>query len=112
MYRYVTNRPTNNNDPYGLTWMETLCFLDEFLIGFGPTHRFFGPNSNQALDMMDAPGVNEARNQFYNKNSLNLRFGGQLEEHNTWVDYGLEGLFQAGFDPTEQSMVINKNLCK
>ena len=43
--------------------------------GTGPDTRVFGPGSIQVTDMMDAPGVNGARDLFYQKNASALASG-------------------------------------
>ena len=40
----------------------------EWALGTGPDVRVFGPGSIQVIDMIDAPGVNDAREIFYAKN--------------------------------------------
>ncbi|TAK40704.1 MAG: hypothetical protein EPO27_20580 [Betaproteobacteria bacterium] len=40
----------------------------DWALGTGPSSRVFGPGSIQVIDMIDAPGVNGARELFYQKN--------------------------------------------
>ena len=54
-------------DAASMTW--------DWATGGGADTRIFGPGSIQVTDMMDAPGVNNARNFFYEKNANALAKG-------------------------------------
>jgi hypothetical protein len=76
----------------------------EWVTGTGPDTRVFGPASIQVTDMMDAPGVNSARDFFYDKNASNMT-NGQYETMEPVTDYratfGLTRLFSTT-SPTQQ----------
>ena len=63
-YVYVMNNPLRFVDPMGLDLIESAKMSWQWLTGTGADNRVLGPQSNQALDMRDAPGVNAAR-EFY-----------------------------------------------
>jgi len=105
LYGYCLNDPVNLVDPSGLTWKETLSMFWDWITGTGPESRTFGPGSNQVNDMMGAPGVNKAREYFYKKNA------GRLDSPcdqplvpltNYRPGFGLEGLWEAGTNSTQQ----------
>ena len=74
----------------------------DWAIGSGPSTRVFGPGSIQVIDMMDAPGVNGARELFYQKNAYAIASGGELEAvTNYGAKFGLWDLFTTS-SPTQQ----------
>lgn len=97
---YVGNNPVNWIDPLGLTWGESLTYFWKWATG-QPMPTDFGPGTNQVNDMMDAPGVQKAKEAFYKKNDGKCG-GGQEPLTNYKADFGLKGLWNAGLDPTEQ----------
>jgi hypothetical protein len=62
---------------------------------------YFGPETNQVNDMKDAPGVQKAREAFYEKNA-GKACGEREPLTNYKADFGLTGFLNAGVDPTEQ----------
>jgi hypothetical protein len=100
LYPYTANNAINRIDPFGLTWTESLGMFLEWLTGSGQEYRTFGPASNQVKDMMNAPGVNRAREAFYKKNEGRCGTPEPLTNFNP--GFGLEGLWQAGLNPTQQ----------
>jgi hypothetical protein len=71
----------------------------EWATGNGPVDRYFGSGSDQANDLMDSPGVERARQFFYNKNAG----GGSLQGVDNYrSSFGLSGLASAGLSPTAQ----------
>jgi hypothetical protein len=74
--------------------------------GTGPAMRSFGPYTDQTQDMQGAPGVEAARDFFYNKNAAALA-SGQYDElqgvTNYRASFGLTGYLGAYADlsPTE-----------
>lgn len=76
----------------------------DWVTGRGADARVFGPGSIQVIDMMDAPGVNDARAFFYNKNSPAFASGsyGSLQPvTNYGAGFGLADLF-TNSSPTQQ----------
>lgn len=71
----------------------------DWATGSGPANRTFGPGSIQVREMMGAPGVNAARDFFYNiKNAEVLAVGnyaGLQEVANYRASFGLVGLLTA-----------------
>jgi len=73
----------------------------EWATGTGPDFRMFGPGTPEVGNMMNAPGVERARDYFHNKNKGNCP--SDLEGvSNFAAGFGLKGFVQAGLDPTEQ----------
>jgi hypothetical protein len=98
---YVAGNPVNAIDPLGLTWAESLGMFFGWLTGTGPDNRTFGPGSNQVNDMMNAPGVNKAREYFYRKNAE--KCGTALDPLTNYrAGFGLKGLWNAGLNSTQQ----------
>jgi hypothetical protein len=104
LYIYTNNNPVNFTDPFGLTWGESFGMFGQWITGTGPANRTFGPGSNQVNDMKNAPGVQAARNFFYQKNA-----GADCCEYphyksvtNFAAGFGLKGLLKAGFNSTQQ----------
>ncbi len=103
LYAYTLNIPSNLIDPYGLSdsstmdqmigWDESLYMGLQWLTGTGPKQRSFGPNSRQARFMRSSWGVNETRRLFYAQG---------CSSYHGWVNFGIQGFFRSGFNPTEQ----------
>ena len=110
LYPYVRGNPIGLVDPSGLTWAESLNMFSAWLTGTGPDVRTFSPGSNQVTDLMDAPGVKKAREAFYAKNAAKILGSRDPCDQSPNLEpllnyspgFGLKGLWQAGFDPTEQ----------
>jgi RHS repeat-associated protein len=68
LYGYVRNSPSNLVDPSGLTWKDDTVWFWEWVFGGGPDARYLGPNTPQTRDMMNAYGVNKARQLYCQKN--------------------------------------------
>lgn len=62
-YAYCGNDPVNATDPTGLTWRQNLEILMDFLLGRGPSHRFYGANDNRTKEMWWSGGVQRARRE-------------------------------------------------
>jgi len=76
----------------------------DWATGQGADNRVFGPGSIQVTDMMDAPGVNGARDLFYKKNAAALASGNydSLQSVTNYsAKFGLTELFTTS-SPTQQ----------
>lgn len=76
----------------------------DWAIGRGEGTRVFGPGSIQVVDMMDAPGINSARDFFYKKNAAALGTGlyDSLQPvTNYGASFGLSDLLTTS-SPTQQ----------
>jgi RHS repeat-associated protein len=105
VYAYAGNDPVNGSDPSGLTWWESLGMLWDWVTGTGPAQQAFGPGSNQVTDMMNAPGVERARDFFNQKNGRSPACGGEPASQgvtNYGAGFGLSGLWNAGTNSTQQ----------
>ena len=101
LHAYVGNDPLNLIDPFGLTWAEVFRMFGQWVTGTAPAHQVFGSDTNQTKDMMNAPGVNRAREFFYQQNISNS--GDQLQPVNKFaVHFGLSGYVEAGTNSTQQ----------
>ena len=101
LYGYVGNDPLNATDPSGLTWADVTSMFFQWVTGTAPAYQVFGPETNQTKDMMNAPGVNNARDFFYQKNLSNS--SDQLQSVTSFaVHFGLSGYVEAGTNSTQQ----------
>ncbi len=101
-YGLVGNDPVSRWDYLGHSWVEVLAWFGEWLNGKGEAFKAFGPGSNAASDMKNAPGVNKARAFFRAKNK-SVRCCKDLSSvRNYKTTFGLAGLFAAGFNSTQQ----------
>lgn len=74
----------------------------DWALGTGDANRTFGPGSVQVADMQDAPGVNGARDLFYQKNADAIANGGTLEPVTNYAaKFGLWDLLTTS-SPTQQ----------
>lgn len=96
----VQNNPIRLIDPMGLTWTESFGYFMKWATD-QPIPTDFGPGTNQVNDMKDAPGVQKARDAFYQKNA-GKTCGDREPLTNYGAGFGLSGLWNAGLDPTEQ----------
>ena len=91
------------NECKGLCFVRALgeanVMTMNWMYGLGPSNLYFGTGSDQSNDLMDSPGVERARQFFYNKNAG----GGPLQDvENYRASFGLTGLVAAGSSPTAQ----------
>jgi RHS repeat-associated protein len=101
LYAYVGNDPLNLTDSSGLTWADDARMFGQWVTGTAPAHQTFGPDTNQTQDMMNAPGVNAARDLFYQKN-VSRPVDQLLPVTNFAARFGLSGYVQAGTNSTQQ----------
>lgn len=73
-------------------WATAVKMTLEFVFAKGPTHRVFGEGTLQVEDMKHAPGVEAAR----------AEMNASGEKVQKAVGFGLEGLVDAGTNPTRQ----------
>ena len=122
LYSYVGNNSLNFIDPYGLVgdvsgfgfiglycskkiWRFSLEFGSDSLLfgswysGLGPDTWYFGPGTIEAENMYNAPGLEKYRKKFHEKRKSERNTADIINEG---TKYGLKGVAQAGFDPTEQ----------
>jgi len=102
---YAGNDPINHIDPSGLTWSESLGLLWNWLTGSGPAQLAFVSGSNQVYDMMNAPGVEHARDFFNQKNGRSAVCGGEPTSQDVTsyrAGFGLAGVWNAGTNATQQ----------
>ncbi len=101
LHGYVGNDPLNATDPSGLTWADVTSMFFQWVTGTAPAYQVFGPETNQTKDMMNAPGVSNARDFFYQKNLSNS--SDQLQSVTSFaVHFGLSGYVEAGTNSTQQ----------
>jgi hypothetical protein len=111
-YKYSLNNPLVLYDLNGLypgesivNWIEgvgrSAGMFFQWASGTGDEYREYGPEDIQTRNMMDSPGVIEARSQFYAKNAGKCS-SESWESEEGFYEFGLRGLWHAGFDPTEQ----------
>ncbi len=102
LYGFTQNGPISRFDPFGQTWAEAIALFGDWITGAGDPFRNYGPESNQAKDMKDVPGVNKARDSFRNKN-MGIKCCGDLKPLLGFgVKFGLKGLWEAGANSTRQ----------
>ena len=110
-YEYALNNPSKYYDLTGLylgeglvDWLEgsarSAGMFFQWTTGTGDEYREYGPEDIQTRNMMDSSGVNEARSRFYAKNSGKCSESWESETYD--YQFGLNGLWRAGLDPTEQ----------
>lgn len=68
LYGYTGNSPLNFTDPLGLTWETNIDFLMDWAFGFGRNRRNYGSDKDELYEMMDSPGADALRDQFYRGN--------------------------------------------
>lgn len=111
-YRYAYNNPNVFADPSGnwptvppslSAWGKATLDAGEmtlqFALGTGPQSRNFGPDSVEVQNMKNSPGVDKARD-YYRKNGCDKN--GAPRSVNGGHPFGLKGLVQSGFNPTQQ----------
>jgi len=74
----------------------------EWWLGVGEPFKTFGPSSNAANDMKNAPGVNAARKNFQSKNSKVKCCKDLINYTNHAARFGVKGLIMSGFNSTRQ----------
>jgi RHS repeat-associated protein len=82
---------------------DAASMATDWATGSGPDIRVFGPGSIQVVDMMDAPGVNSARDFFYDKNATAIASGSydSLQAVTNYAaSFGLTDLFTTS-SPTQ-----------
>ncbi|MDD5707848.1 MAG: hypothetical protein PHR35_18165, partial [Kiritimatiellae bacterium] len=99
LYGYCLCDPVALADPAGLTWSESIALFRDFMNGTGAKIRIYGPGSNQVNDMMNAPGVNQARDYFYHKNRYT---NSPMAVTDYAARFGLSGALMAGVNSTRQ----------
>jgi hypothetical protein len=102
-YAYVLNNPINLTDPTGETWRDAIGYFFDWLSGRGPEHKVFVPPSNEVADMQKAPGVNQARQLFLQKNATNIATHQPLQPlTNVKAKFGVTSVVKAGTNSTQQ----------
>jgi hypothetical protein len=101
VYAYVGGNPISRIDPLGLTWVEDAQMFWAWVSGSAPPNTVYGPQTNQSMDMMQSPGVQNAIQYFNNKNA------GKCPSQ--WApvkgydySFGPKALWQAGTNSTQQ----------
>jgi hypothetical protein len=84
------------------SWLTRVCYAYlatcEWGYGLGGEEKYFGQNSCQCVDMMNSPGVEQARASFYATNPRGTSCGKLLPYAKGYSFSPIE----AGLDPTEQ----------
>lgn len=104
-YDYVGGSPLGRIDPTGLSWRDAIKLSFQWATGTGPQHQDFGPDSSEAAEMANAPGVLAAVALYRQKNAARITGcdGSPLVPVTNYAaHFGLKGLFQSGLNPTEQ----------
>lgn len=109
-YAYGNNNPLSNIDPTGLSWWgatkDAAVLTAEWATGTGPQHQDFGPDSNEAEEMQNAPGVLGAEALYRKKNAQKIKNHCDPSTFQPVTNYaarfGLTGLVESGVNPTEQ----------
>jgi RHS repeat-associated protein len=105
-FGYLFNNCLHTTGGCWKTFKEDARMTLDWASGTGPAMRSFGPDTDQTQDMQGAPGVEAARDFFYNKNAAALA-SGQYDElqgvTNYRASFGLTGYLGAYADlsPTE-----------
>jgi RHS repeat-associated protein len=102
LYGFVGNNSAGRWDYLGQSWIEVLAWFGEWWLGIGEPFKTFGPSSNAANDMKNAPGVNAARKNFQSKNSKVKCCKDLINYTNHAARFGVKGLIMSGFNSTRQ----------
>lgn len=106
LYVYSDNNPLLYADPSGLSWKDAIALTYEWATGTGPLHQDFGPNTSEAAEMANAPGVLAAEALYRKKNAQKIKShcpGSSFEPVTNYAArFGLKGLVESGLNPTEQ----------
>lgn len=98
-YAYVGGNPVGFIDPSGLDWETSFGMFFDWLGGSGPDLRIFGPGTGQVADLVNAPGVSDAREFYAEKNACRIMPEALT---NFRSPFGLWGLLGAGTNSTQQ----------
>jgi RHS repeat-associated protein len=101
LFTYAEGSPLTRTDPSGTSWSQSFTMGWQWLTGTGPNNQTFGPGSSPVNEMRDAPGVQGARNLFYQKNA-GKACECRVPMTNYRASFGLTGLVRAGLNPTRQ----------
>jgi hypothetical protein len=86
-------------------WWDVAGMFFDFALGLGPNQQLYTQGSIQSYQMEQAPGIQAARNFWYNKNQIHIE---SEQCHNLEpvyhfdVKFGLTGLVNAGGNATQQ----------
>jgi RHS repeat-associated protein len=78
LFQFVGNDPINNLDPLGLTYLSNTEYLLSWGLGLGSNVRNYNSSDVETQEMMNSPGVNKIREQFYEagcKSQTDLGYG-------------------------------------
>jgi RHS repeat-associated protein len=93
-------------NPHGSGWINAMILTYEWATGTGPQHRDFGPDSTEAANMANAPGVLAAealyRRKLAQTKASNCVENSPVTVTNYAVRFGLKGLLTSGLNSTEQ----------
>jgi len=95
----------NSVRPVSLSRDRNNDLTDQWFLGFGPINTVFPANHPMTKDMMNAPGIKDARVAFYRKYMQlykSKKFGNSASLTNYSVSFGLEGVLMAGANLTQQ----------
>jgi len=70
-YGYLFNHCSHAGNCWQ-AFKDSASMATDWALGTGPDTRVFGPGSTQVTDMMDAPGVNAARERLYSTNAQSV----------------------------------------
>lgn len=100
--RFIFSATGSGNGSGSGDWLkgvrDAALMTFEWHYGVGPRHRTFGPNTVEVKNMRYAPGVDKARQFFYNK----VLSGPLQPVYNYQAGFGLKGYVAAGLNPTQQ----------
>ena len=100
LYIYAGQNPTGRVDPNGTDWRDTARDAIRWFFGADIT-PLYGPNSTQARDFRDSPGINALRNAYYLKGGSVTNFGVPFKPWRYYGPHNAENFTQqyvGGFD--------------
>jgi RHS repeat-associated protein len=72
LFQFVGNDPINNVDPLGLTYVSNWNYFWSWAFGAGSGVRNYNISDVETQEMMNSPGVNKLRDQFYKNNCQSI----------------------------------------
>jgi RHS repeat-associated protein len=107
LYAYLNNNPLNSIDPWGLCegtgfggWGDAITYFWNWVIG-KPMPTYFDSDTIQVQNMINAPGVEKARDAFRQKN-IGKSWDKMEPLTNYGAKFGLSGAWRAGSNSTQQ----------